>query len=202
MNRRTFYLITTLWICAVVACFGAVERHASLPGPVAPLDVPWPLGSAIEPAIDRPTALIFAHPKCPCTQACIQQFQRIEARHPDAFEAIVVFTLPESDQEDWTSTRLVQQARNLRNARVVFDSGGREAARFKAAVSGQVLLFAKDGHLRYSGGVTPARGHEGDNAGQEAFEHALAHPDGKAASFPVYGCALITPAVAEPSGRD
>lgn len=198
LNRRAFYIVTTLWLCAVLACFGAVERHASTSGVAAPLEVTWPLDTALEPAIGKPTALIFAHPKCPCTQASIQEFQRIEARHPGAFETVVVFTLPESNDEEWGATRLIEQARNLRSARIVMDTGGREASRFKAIVSGQVFLFAKEGHLLYSGGVTPARGHEGDNAGQAAFEHALTHPGGPAVSFPVFGCGLVTSAEPEP----
>jgi hypothetical protein len=202
LNRRTFYLVTTLWACAILACFAAVERHANQPAAVPPPGITWPVDSAIEPAPGQATALIFAHPKCPCTQASIQQFQRIEARHPGAFSTIVLFTIPESDQEDWTSTRLVQQAGNLRSARVVFDPGGREASRFRAAVSGQVLLFSKTGRLLYSGGVTAARGHEGDNAGQDAFEHALAHPDDPAAHFPIYGCGLITQVEPESQGED
>jgi hypothetical protein len=172
-------------------CFGAVQRYAGTSGTSTPLEVAWPSGTVLELAADMPTALIFAHPKCPCTQASIQEFQRIEARHPGAFETVVLFAVPDSASDDWKSTRLVSQARNLRSARIVLDSGGREAARFKASVSGQVLLFANDGRLLYSGGVTPARGHEGDNAGQAAFEHAVTHPDDPAVSFPVFGCGLI-----------
>lgn len=202
LNRRTYYLLTALWICAVLACFGAVERHAGTPGTATPLGATWPADTHLSLAPGKATALIFAHPQCPCTQASIQEFQRIEARHPDAFETLVLFSVPASGQDDWKSTRLVQQARNLRSARVFFDQGGREASRFEAAVSGQVLLFSEGGLLLYSGGVTPARGHEGDNAGQEAFEHALTHPEGPAVSFPVYGCGLITHAGKEPSGKD
>ena len=193
LNRRTFYLVTTLWACAVLACFAALERHANQRGTVSPLGATWPVGSVLKPGSDKATALIFAHPKCPCTQASIQEFQRIEARHVGAFDTVVLFTVPASDHEDWRSTRLVQQARNLRSAHIFFDPGGREASLFNAAVSGQVLLFAPDGHLLYSGGVTPARGHEGDNAGQAAFERALTHLDDPAVSFPVFGCGLINP---------
>lgn len=202
MNRRTFYLLTLTWACAVVVCFGAVERHASTSGVVSPLELAWPLDTVLERASDKPTALIFAHPKCPCTQASIQEFQRIEARHPGAFETVVVFAIPESNDGDWKSSRLIEQARNLRSARIVFDPGGREASRFQAAVSGQILLFAGDGHLLFSGGVTPARGHEGDNAGQEAFEQALAHPESAAVSFPVFGCGLITRVGPGPAAND
>lgn len=112
----------------------------------------------------------FAHPKCPCTQATIQEFQRIEARHPGAFETFVVFAIRKKRSGlEIVSTRRTGARSAQRDDS--FRPGGLEASRFQAAVSGQILLFSKDLHLLYSGGVTPARGHEGDNAGQEAFEY-------------------------------
>src|SRR5690606_33073432 len=126
--------------CAVLTCIVFVERYSNTAGEVAPSQGAWPLETQLVRTGDRPAAILFAHPKCPCTQATIQEFQRLEARFPGAFETLAVFTLPASDAEDWKSSRLIQQARNLRSARLIFDQGGEEAARFQAHVSGQVLL--------------------------------------------------------------
>jgi hypothetical protein len=52
-----------------------------------------------------------------------------------------------------------------------------------------VLLFDAGGKLAFEGGITAARGHEGDNTGREAI---AAHISGRPApnSQPTFGCAL------------
>ena len=63
-----------------------------------------------------------------------------------------------------------------------------------------MLLFSPQGRLLFAGGITPARGHEGDNGGKEAFEYMLEHPNAKTLSFPVYGCGLIARGKTPPAG--
>ncbi len=186
-----FYAIVGCWIVSVAACVYVVERYAGQPGPPSPLSLTWPEGTQLSLSADKPTALIFAHPKCPCTQASIREFERIKARHPNAFDTTVVFPVTAAQKSAWQDTRLVNETRNLPSARIVFDSGGIESDRFDAAVSGQVFLFAPDGRLLYSGGITAARGHEGMNGGQEAFEYQLSHPSSPGKTFPVFGCGLV-----------
>lgn len=191
MSPRLFYTIAGCWVIAVAVSVVAVERYANKPGVPAPVTLTWPDHSQLSLAIDKPTALLFAHPKCPCTQATIREFQRIEARHPAGFETTVVFPVTAAQEEAWRDTRLVNEARNLASARIMFDRDGVEATRFDSSASGQVLLFAPDGRLLYSGGITAARGHEGSNGGQEAFEYQLVHPDSPVIAFPVFGCGLV-----------
>ena len=191
MNPRLFYAIAGCWVIAVAVSVFAVERYASQPGVASPITLAWPKNTQLSLAADKPTALLFAHPKCPCTEATIREFQRIEARHPSAFHTTVVFAVTAAQEEAWRDTRLVREARNIQSARIVFDRDGVESGRFECSVSGQILLFAPDGQMLYSGGITAARGHEGINGGQEAFEYQLAHPDSPAISFPVFGCGLV-----------
>jgi hypothetical protein len=56
---------------------------------------------------------------------------------------------------------------------VVRDDSGREAGRFGAATLGQTLLYDADGSLLFSGGITAARGHAGDNAGRSELVSLL-----------------------------
>jgi hypothetical protein len=77
----------------------------------------------------------------------------------------------------------------------VDDEGGVEAKRFGVATSGHVLLFDRAGRLLFSGGITPARGHEGDSLGRDALIERLAGTrtiSGPATS-PVFGCPLANP---------
>jgi hypothetical protein len=86
------------------------------------------------------------------------------------------------------------------------DEDGAEAARFGAATSGQVLVYGRDGALVFSGGITAARGHFGDNEGSKAIAHFVADPRpaaevrerspadasaGNLARTPVFGCPIF-----------
>jgi hypothetical protein len=53
-----------------------------------------------------------------------------------------------------------------------------------------VVLYNAAGALLFSGGITAARGHEGDNAGREmVLAHLAANDAGRRA--PVFGCPLF-----------
>jgi hypothetical protein len=50
---------------------------------------------------------------------------------------------------------------------------GHEACLFGAATWGQTMVYGRDGRLLFSGGITAARGHYGDNAGTQAIAALL-----------------------------
>ena len=81
----------------------------------------------------------------------------------------VVFLKPSSMPDGWEQTDLWKTAAALPNATVVRDDDGREAERFGAATSGQTMLYDARGSLLFSGGITGARAHAGDNAGRSAI---------------------------------
>jgi|HubBroStandDraft_5_1064220.scaffolds.fasta_scaffold172478_2 hypothetical protein len=69
-----------------------------------------------------------------------------------------------------------------------------EAHRFRAATSGQTMLYGAGGQLLFSGGITAGRGHFGDNAGLASVESIVIGTSGESASFAhigVFGCALF-----------
>src|SRR5690349_11064711 len=108
---------------------------------------------------------------------------------------LVMLVQPAGVSRAWTATQVTGSAVSMRGVTVIADSAGVETARFGSWTSGQVLLYDATGRLRFSGGITGARGHPGDNAGLSALtaaDHALdvATP---AAGASVYGCPLRGP---------
>jgi hypothetical protein len=101
--------------------------------------------------------------------------------------------VPERASSDWTQTDTIREAVGLPNARLIIDSGGREAARFGARISGTIMLFDAHGRQLYAGGITPARGTEGDNAGRNAIESLLKGQSFRGTVMPVFGCPLCLP---------
>jgi hypothetical protein len=148
----------------------------------------------IERSPDRPTLVVCLHPKCPCSRATLAEIERLLARpavaatHP---EVLAVLTIPADGDDSWTSAKIVQRCRRLPESRVEFDRGGRIAAAFGAATSGEVLLFDAAGARLFAGGVTVSRGQEGRSSGGDALAALLEGTPSTTASTPVFGCRLV-----------
>jgi hypothetical protein len=200
-GRATIAVIAALtaWTVAVGGGLVALGRYEHGAGTVAAAPAVWPSASALEHA-GRPTLVLVAHPLCPCTRASIAELAEIMTRTRGGVDAYVLLVrhpgLPRRDGiED-----LAAAAAAIPGVRVREDPDGVEARRFGAATSGQTLLYGGDRALRFSGGITAARGHEGGNAGVDAVV-ALARGEAAAAAHPVYGCPLFgtgCPACAAP----
>lgn len=173
------------------AGFAVIEHHAVSAGESAAPAPRWPGDSALALDKQRPTLVVFAHPRCPCTRASYEELNRTLARFPEAMAVKMVFTVPEEADESWLSTYLVRTAAQNKGIGVFMDRGGREAQRFNAHTSGTCLLFDAKGGLLFNGGVTSARAHEGDNAGRDALEACLRNETSDTVTFAVFGCGLV-----------
>lgn len=133
--------------------------------------------------------VMFAHPKCPCTRASLRELERLLAEMGPQCDTAVVFVQPRRTGDDWPLTATWRAAAAIPGVQVALDRGGTEAARFGARTSGQVLLYDAGGSLAFQGGITAARGHEGDNTGRSAI---IAFLNGRPAPScqPTFGCSL------------
>jgi hypothetical protein len=106
--------------------------------------------------------------------------------------AYVLFLKPTDSSTDWEKTDLWQSAARIPGVNVVADDNGIEARRFHAVTSGQTALYDTDGRLLFSGGITSARGHSGDNAGRSAIVSLLNAGDANRTVTAVFGCPLYS----------
>jgi hypothetical protein len=175
----------------------AVLRYEATPGTSAAPPPDWPPTSRIERRAGAAQIVFFAHPKCPCTRA---SFAELEAalRLADApTDVVFVFHRPKDAGADWERDATIEARRRFPNARVFVDVGGEEAKLFGAETSGHALLFDADGRNLFSGGVTGARDHIGDNVGRRALVEALRSPPIEPVRRVVFGCPLFEPEAAE-----
>ena len=182
---------TSFW-CALIAWGSlAAATWTSRPGDAVPAPVRWPSASAIARSTTGPTLLVFAHPRCPCTAATLRELERIAARCAPRLDVEVLFHLPAGAPDGWRDGASWRLAAAIPGVGVRADPEGREARRFGARTSGGALLFDAHGRLLFEGGLTGARGHEGDNAGKSAvLAHVLAGGSDTRAT-PVFGCPLF-----------
>ena len=190
MHRAVCYLAAALWLGATLTGLTLVARHANTPGPPGQAPSAWPIASEIQRASGQPTFVLFAHPLCPCTRASLAEFADVAARRPAAAQLWVVFFKPQGATSDWEESDQCRTAAAIPGAHLWFDVDGVEARRFGAATSGMAMLYTADGRLAFQGGLTPARGHTGTNAGQQAIETLLAGARPATVHTPVFGCQL------------
>ena len=154
----------------------------------------WPTESHIPHSDHGFTLVMFAHPRCPCTRASLEELTKLLAANRQSVKASVVFYKPSSADDSWDHTDQSYTATKIPNVSVVNDVNGTEAKLFDAHTSGQTLLYGPAGELLFSGGITMARGHVGDNVGRDAIEAILSNSPPDTHSTPVYGCPIILPA--------
>jgi hypothetical protein len=154
----------------------------------------WPSGSQLERETGRATLVLACHPQCPCTRATMDELNKLLVRCQGKLKVHALFYKPRGAAEKWAHTGLWQTAAELPDVTVHSDDGAREARRFGMNTSGQVQLFAADGRLLFSGGITAARGHSGDNRGSSLIRTLVLDPSNapaqSVATTPVFGCGL------------
>jgi hypothetical protein len=187
-------VLTTLfvgWLLTVGLGLKMVWNYAAQAGEAAAPPAHWPSGSVLQPASDRATLVLLAHPRCPCTRATVGELAVLMAKCQGKLTAYVSFYQPAGD--DWERTNLWNSASEIPGVSVLRDEDGSVAASFNAATSGQVLLYDSRGDLLFAGGITSARGHSGDNSGREAIISILNNQTEEHQGTPVFGCPIFDP---------
>jgi hypothetical protein len=191
-NSPSFWLLlVTAWGVPVACGMILLGLHDAKPGAVGKSPNTWPEDTRIPLDRTLPTLIVFAHPKCPCLAASIEELNRIAAKTYGKLRIVVMFYRPRSFDDSWTRTATRKRAEAIPGVVAAIDPDGVEARRFGAATSGHVVLFNRDGVRLYFGGITNSRGHAGDNPGGQAVVAATLQGRIERSFQPVFGCPLF-----------
>ena len=179
------------WLGAVGAGLWVVRAYDNAPGVSADAPVRWPASTHLVRAATGPTLVMLAHPMCPCTRASIDELAEALARSTAPARTYVLFIRPAGFAEGWERSELWQRAARIPGVTPIRDDEGVEAARFGTSTSGQTLLYAADGSLLFSGGITGSRGHAGDNDGRAGLVALLTRAGRGQTRTNVFGCPLF-----------
>lgn len=190
--RRGFATLigVSLWALAVIAgtyYFVSYSVAAGEPG-VPPLI--WPSTTRLSLANDRSTLVVFAHPRCSCTRATLEELSTVLDTSRDRMRAYVVFQGFTQEAASWHQTDLWKRASALPGTVVKLDIDHWETQAFGAATSGHALLYSPRGNLLFNGGMTPERGQVGANAGRQSILALARSQMAEIRTMPVYGCPL------------
>jgi hypothetical protein len=184
-----------LWLLLISAGMAALSIYSTTPGREGRPPHRWPSSSSLQRASEASTLVMFVHPKCPCSRSSLSELAILLAHSSGRLHAQIIFLKPSGKNDSWTHSDLWRAAEELPGTLVIDDISGQEADLFRAAVSGEIVVYDAEGNLSFYGGITSARGHVGDNAGCEALEAYARGGVTKLDHTAVFGCPLFNQAV-------
>lgn len=182
------------WALIVGAGMVGLQIYSAGPGAVGAAPLAWPVaGREAESEWANPRLTMVIHPHCPCSRASVTSLEHIAAIVHERVDIELVAYLPHNASQSWSESALLAAARRIPGLRVRPDPCGSLAFQLGAVTSGHVFLHDQDHRLRFSGGITPSRGHEGPSLGRtELLALLRGHltEESSVISTPVFGCPL------------
>ena len=186
-------VLGVVWLAAATTGLWILWQYDNTPGVAAQAPSDWPASTSLTRAADRPTLVMLAHPHCTCTRASLGELAEAIARARTAPRTYVLFLASKRLGDGWEQSDLWRTAASLPGVTVVRDDDGQQAKQFGAATSGQTLLYDANGALIFSGGITGARAHAGDNVGRQSLVALLNREPAPRSGTSVFGCPLFNP---------
>jgi hypothetical protein len=190
-----------LWIVAVGLGLRTLFVYAGTSGASGNPPPKWPVTTVIDAPRDQPVLVMIAHPQCPCTRASLSELAKIMSGRQSKVRAYVLFLKPRDFPEAWTESDLWSIAGGIPGVTVLRDFEGGEASKFKVSTSGHTLLYDGGGNLVFSGGITAARGHAGDNQSADLIAYEIDHGYSGSRSTPVFGCPVTATSPSAPPDK-
>jgi hypothetical protein len=195
VRRIVTPMLVALWLALSVFGLSRLWMFQQTAGAAAQAPTEWPAKTQLERHPALPTLVLFIHPQCPCSRATIEELNHLMATCHDKLTCTVLMIHPAETPTGWEHTDLWSSAAAIPGIKVISDPDGAESRRFGSMTSGQAMLFSPEGHLLFAGGITAARGHNGDNAGRSMITELVLDPHGHRAGnsnqTAVYGCPLF-----------
>lgn len=181
-----------VWLFCCLCATAVLTLYSHTPNDAGAAQVVLTDTNAVQLDENRPTLVMYVHPRCPCTLASVEGLARLQRKFVGRFALRVVFSVPQGMETDWHETSLWESVGRISDCERILDKGGRITRQAGAETSGTVGVYEPDGRLMFWGGVTASRGHAGDSPGTDAiagYFNNLTYQD----RTNVYGCPINGP---------
>lgn len=186
IRNRWPWIAAGVWLMFAIGLSTVMVIYRNIPTAAAAVASHWP-----EPMVDDQgyELLFFAHPQCPCTLSSSAELERLAMLIGRPVNMRAYLFTPTSLKSDHSKGVIRTTLERIPGMQVETDPEGLAARRFGVTTSGHVLLYSPEGELRFSGGITPGRGHEGGTAAQQALL-AAASGERPQRDWPTFGCLI------------
>ncbi len=195
MSECKLVFFMAIWACLIGFCYYLLIAYSAASGThIHGADSKnWPQlkANTLTCRKGRFTLVTFIHPYCPCSRASLNELNKIMTRTHKNMDCKIVFLKPAVFGADWEKSDLWQMSSQIPNSKRASDLDGLLAKTFNASTSGQTFLYDPNGKLVFSGGITAARGHEGDSLGGIAIESLSSRNTATTSCSQVFGCPLF-----------
>jgi len=196
-RRRFTPVLGGLWLAGLLVAIGVLSAYRTSPrAEVQPNIENWPAASRLARDGTSPTLVMFAYPYCDCTQASLAVLRDLMPRLEGKVHSYILFAQSEGEPVGSRSENRIL-AESIPGATIEDDEAAREADRFGATTSGQVMLFDTGGRLLFTGGIAPLPHYTGETPMLRSLIAAIdstsgGGPMGARVQMPnaVFGCAL------------
>lgn len=188
-GRSILPIVVSIWVLLIGSAFTFLLAYHNMPGERSDHSLIWPVNDSIKLDTERANLVVFIHPQCPCSVATLNELTRIQSTCGAHLNTQIVFYSPLEMQ--WEDTSRVRQALAIPNVHITNDLTGQLAQRFGALTSGHTLLYSPDGRRIFSGGITPTRGHEGENLGRSSIIRYILNGESACDETNVFGCPIF-----------
>ena len=191
--QKNKVIASLLLFWAILIAIGMVKLHSYsfTPGPSGNVPVIWPNPLQLNLDKKTPTLIMFAHPHCPCSKSSINELNRIMAQTNKLQKTYILFYKPLNFDRNWLESDLWHKAKAINGIQLLEDENGSIAKLFGAETSGHVLVYNEQGNLKFSGGITPGRSHEGDSSAKQALISYLQNKNNECTYTDTFGCTLF-----------
>jgi hypothetical protein len=189
-SRRSYTLplIVAAWVLVVSAAIVWTWHYKTTPGLASRPPAAWPASAELPSS--RMTLVVALHPLCTCSEATISELARLMSSIEERPAVYALFYDYQPAVKPVSTTSLWRRAAAIPGVTALRDRDGAMAKSFGAETSGDVIAYASDGRLVFHGGVTAARGHEGDSFGRQRLLAVLRGQTPDRRDSPVFGCNL------------
>ncbi|MFL5814783.1 MAG: RedB protein [Bdellovibrionia bacterium] len=195
LNKKavSLFVVILVWFAAIAGGLKILSDYTNAAGAVGQTLPSWPSQSSLTLAQDsKPTLILFLHPKCPCSEASAGELDSLMSKIEGKAHVYALFVQPQGwDESEIKNGLLWKHASAIPGVMTALDPEGKEAKLFGALTSGHMVGFDKQGRLAFSGGITIARGHMGDNPGLQAVAQFVNSGSAPLTRTRVFGCSLF-----------
>ena len=188
--RRAYALplIVAAWVLVISAGIVWTWHYKTTPGVASRPPAAWPASAELRRS--SMTLVVALHPLCTCSEATISELARLMSSLDEPPAIYALFYDYQPDVRPVSATSLWRRAAAIPGVTPLSDRDGAMAKSFGAETSGDVIAYGSDGRLMFHGGVTAARGHEGDSFGRQRLLAVLRGQTPDRRESPVFGCNL------------
>lgn len=191
LNKKGITAFLCFWFLTIFTAFASLISYSDRPGSSGSPESTWPENSKISLEKEKSTIVIALHAGCPCSKATLSEYEKVSSRVNDSVTTYALLFVPRNHVELWESNPFKERLERIPGVNIIQDTDGELAHAFGIETSGHVLLYAPDGNLKFSGGITDGRAHEGTSYSETYLENLIDQKENKRRDFHVFGCHLF-----------